>query len=50
MLNLKDEELFKDSQLSPKELYEEFLKYHLRSIVDIKGKQRLIELEKQELE
>lgn len=50
MLNLKDEELFKDSQLTPKELYEEFLKYHLRSIVDTKGKQRLIELEKQQLE
>jgi len=47
MLNLKDEELFKDSHLSPKELYEEFLKYHLRSIVDNKGYKRLIELEKQ---
>jgi hypothetical protein len=45
MLNLKDEELFKDSHLSPKELYEQFLKYHLRSIVDKKGLQRLIELE-----
>ncbi|NEV92585.1 TetR/AcrR family transcriptional regulator [Psychroflexus sp. YR1-1] len=50
MLNLKDEELFKDSHLSPKELYEEFLKYHLRSIVDAKGLQRLIELEKHLLE
>lgn len=50
MLNLKDEDLFKDSKLSPKELYEEFLKYHLRSIVDTKGQQRLIELEKQMLE
>ena len=50
MLNLKDEELFKDSHLTPKELYEEFLKYHLRSIVDTKGHQRLIELEKQLLE
>ncbi len=47
MLNLKDEELFKDSQLSPKELYEEFLKYHLRSIVDAKGLKRLNQLEKQ---
>lgn len=50
MLNLKDEELFKDSHLSPKELYEEFLKYHLRSIVDTKGLERLNELEKQLLE
>jgi DNA-binding XRE family transcriptional regulator len=47
MLNLKDEELFKNSQLNPKQLYEEFLKYHLRSIVDSKGEQRLNELEKQ---
>ena len=47
MLNLKDEELFKDSHLSPKELYEEFLKYHLRSIVDAKGLKRLNQLEKQ---
>jgi len=47
MLNLKDEELFKDSQLSPKELYEQFLKYHLRSITDTKGYKRLLELEKQ---
>ena len=47
MLNLKDEELFKDSELTPKQLYEEFMKYHLRSIVDTKGKSRLAELEKQ---
>ncbi|WP_127846478.1 TetR/AcrR family transcriptional regulator [Psychroflexus aestuariivivens] len=47
MLNLKDEELFKDSELTPKQLYEEFMKYHLRSIVDTKGKLRLSELEKQ---
>ena len=50
MLNLKDEELFKDSHLTPKELYEEFLKYHLRSIVDNKGYQRLNSLEKVLLE
>ena len=43
MLNLKDEELFKDSELTPKQLYEEFM----RSIVDTKGKSRLAELEKQ---
>ncbi|MFN2261541.1 MAG: TetR/AcrR family transcriptional regulator, partial [Psychroflexus sp.] len=47
MLNLKDEELFKDSELTPKQLYEEFMKYHLRSIVDTKGTIRLSELEKQ---
>ena len=37
MLNLKDEALFKDTDLSPKQLYEEFLSYHLRSIVTPKG-------------
>ena len=37
MLNLKNEELFKNTDLSPKQLYEEFLAYHLRSIVTPKG-------------
>jgi AcrR family transcriptional regulator len=37
MLNLKNEELFKDTDLTPKQLYEEFLIYHLRSIATTKG-------------
>lgn len=41
MMNLKDQELFKSTDLSPKQLYEEFLIYHLRSITTIKGKKRL---------
>lgn len=41
MLNLKDEDLFKSTDLSPQELYEEFLIYHLRSITTQKGKDRL---------
>ncbi len=45
MMNLKNEELFQVTELSPKQLYEEFLSYHLRSIVTEKGLSRLIELE-----
>jgi len=47
MMNLKNEELFKATDLTPKQLYEEFLCYHLRSIVTNKGLQRLIEIETQ---
>ncbi|MGM0635223.1 MAG: TetR/AcrR family transcriptional regulator [Bacteroidota bacterium] len=47
MMNLKDEVLFKETDLTPKELYEEFLSYHLRSIVTSKGLKRLNELENQ---
>lgn len=47
MMNLKNEELFEVTELSPKHLYEEFLRYHLRSIVTKKGLQRLIEIETQ---
>lgn len=47
MLNLKNEELFKSTELSPKQLYEEFLSYHLRSIVTPKGLERLIKIENQ---
>lgn len=45
MLNLKNEELFKSTDLTPKQLYEEFLSYHLRSIVTPQGLKRLINLE-----
>lgn len=45
MLNLKNEELFKDTELSPKQLYEEFLSYHLRSIVTPKGLEILKQIE-----
>ncbi len=41
MLNIKNEDLFKSTDLSPKQLYEEFLIYHLRSITTLKGKNRL---------
>lgn len=47
MLNLKNEELFKSTDLTPKQLYEEFLSYHLRSIVTSQGLERLIEIENQ---
>lgn len=47
MLNLKNEALFNATQLSPKQLYEEFLIYHIRSIVTEKGLQRLTEIENQ---
>lgn len=47
MMNLKNEELFEVTNLTPKQLYEEFLRYHLRSIVTNEGLQRLIEIETQ---
>ena len=45
MLNLKNEELFKNTDLTPKQLYEEFLSYHLRSIVTPKGLETLKQIE-----
>ncbi|MCH8535740.1 MAG: TetR/AcrR family transcriptional regulator [Flavobacteriaceae bacterium] len=46
MFNLKDEAFFKATDLSQKQLYEEFLKYHMRSIVTDQGLERLKEIEK----
>jgi len=46
MFNLKDEAFFKATDLSQKQLYEEFLNYHMRSIVTEQGLERLKEIEK----
>ncbi len=46
MFNLKDEAFFKATDLSKKQLYEEFLNYHMRSIVTEQGLERLKEIEK----
>lgn len=47
MLNLKSEALFQETKLTPKQLYEEFLSYHLRSIVTDEGLNRLTQIENQ---
>lgn len=46
MFNLKDEAFFKATDLTQKQLYEEFLNYHMRSIVTEQGLKRLKEIEK----